>query len=182
MAARIGVQESVLVDAQASLDAEREAAGLPREEIGTRAQRGKRKIVDLDMPERVFLDWKQYCALRDLTPAVLLRSLIHTLLSGPRNPTWTGKGWLYRGERLELTGYRQYMAQKREWPWAAKTMVTPGAARALQLRADATRAKPTGLVRGMVIDLLEGKLREWHLVPNVAIMWDDESRYWTGQH
>lgn len=181
IAVRLGVQPSVLEEAQAELNAERQRDGKLPAAIGTRQKLTKRRYLDLDMPKPVFEDWKRYCELRQVLSSTLLRSVVHTLLSGPDNPTWTGRGWLYRGHRLVLESYFDSARKRKGWPWNAKTDVTPGSIRALTARADACGAKYTALIRGAVIDLLEGRTKRLNIVTTASAMWEDENRYWTGR-
>lgn len=181
VARRIGVQPDVLVEAQAELTEERRHDGKLPLKLGTgRVRQARRKQIDLDVPKPVFDDWLAYCQTRDLPPSVVLRSLIHTLLSGPENPSWTGRAWWYRGKTHRLSNYAE-VAKRGWWPYNAKTDVTPGAARALALRAQALGCTYTGLVRGAIIDLLEGRTQRLNVVTSASSMWEDETRYWTGK-
>jgi hypothetical protein len=181
VARRLGVQASVLVEAQRELTEERQAQGRQPAALGNRSKRSaKRQIIEVEMPEAVFGDWQEYCRQRDMVPSVLLRSLVHTLLSGPENPMWVGRTWVYRGKRLVLDGYKEQMKLK-GWPWSVKSQITHGAMRALTIRADLLGCTPTALMRGSVIDLLEGRTKRLNVTPGVSSMWDDENRYWTGR-
>lgn len=181
VALRIGVQPEVLVQAQHELTEERRSEGKLPIAIGSgHVVQDKRKQIDLDVPKAVFDDWTQYCQTRDLPSSVVLRSLIHTLLSGPENPTWTGRGWWYRGKMHRLTNYAT-TGEKGWWPYNAKTDVTPGAARALNIRAQSVGCPYTALVRGTMIDLLEGRTKRLNIITSASSMWEDESRYWTGK-
>jgi hypothetical protein len=180
VARRIGVQPDVLVQAQAELSEERRRGGKRPVLIGTgRILPGRRKQIDLDLPKVVNDDWLAYCHARDMSGSVVLRSIIHTLLSGPENPTWTGRTWWYRGKTHRLSNYAE-VAARGWWPYNAKTDVSPGAGRALMLRAQRLGCTYTGLVRGAIIDLLEGRTKRLIVVAGAAAMWEDESRYWTG--
>ena len=56
--------------------------------------------------------------------------------------------------------------------------VTHGACRALVLRAANSRVRPSALVRGAIIDLLEGRGGPLRICTHVGQMWDDPQRYW----
>jgi len=181
VARRVGVQPDVLVQAQAELSAERRSAGQRAVVLGTgKTVHGRRKQIDLDLPKALNDDWLAYCRARDLSSSVVLRSIIHTLLSGPENPGWTGRSWWYRGKTHRLSNFKE-VAAKGWWPYNAKTDVTPGAFRALVLRAQRLRCTYTGLVRGAIIDLLEGRTKRLNVVTVASEMWEDENRYWTGK-
>lgn len=179
VARRIGVQPDVITQAQRELSDERQAAGKAPVLLGTgRPPRRRRRQIDVDMPKDVHSDWLLYCKTRDLPGSVVIRSLIQTLLSGPENPRWLGRQWRYRGRTLHLAGYKDYV--QRGWPYNVKTDVSEGAARALTIRARALGCTPTALVRGAVIDLLEGHTKRLNIVTSSVAMWDDETRYWVG--
>lgn len=179
VAKRIGVQPDVIVQAQRELAAERQAEGKAPMRLGTgRTKRGRRRQIDVDMPKEVHEDWILYCRTRDLPGSVVIRSLIHTLLSGPDNPTWISRRWRYRGRLLRLVGYKEYV--NRGWPYNVKTDVSEGAARALAVRARGLGCTLAALVRGAVIDLLEGRTKRLNIVSSSDAMWDDETRYWVG--
>lgn len=180
VARRIGVQPDVITQAQRELADERRAEGKQPMLLGTgRPQVRKRRQIDVDMPKDVHSDWVLYCKTRDLPGSVVIRSLIHTLLSGPENPRWLGRQWRYRGRTLRLVGYKDWI--QRGWPYNIKTDVSEGAARALTLRARTFGCTPTALVRGAIIDLLEGHTKRLNIVTSSVAMWDDETRYWTGE-
>ena len=193
LAVRLGVQPDVLSEAQAELDVERRGAGREPVALGehqrvgsVHAKGGRRrrsdgatKFIELPFPELVYKDWKKLCGLRGVRPAAMLRSLIHTLLSGPRNPSWTGRWWFYHGRRVPLDFHGHYKRTGKKWPHLAHTEITHGAAAALTRRADALGATMTALTRGMVIDLLEGRVPRVTIITAPSSMFDDERRYWT---
>jgi hypothetical protein len=179
VARRIGVQPDVIKQAQDELAAERNAEGKAPVVLGTgRVKRRKRRQIDIDMPKAVHEDWLVYCRTRDMPGSVVIRSLVQTLLSGPDNPSWIGRQWRYRGRTLRLEGYKQYI--RSGWPYNVKTDVSEGAARALTIRARLLGCTLAALVRGAVIDLLEGRTKRLNIVTSPDAMWDDEGRYWLG--
>jgi len=186
LAERLGLHPSVLVDAQAELNDDRKAAGRLPTTLGAPHRRPITRAVamaEIDLPfaEPVYRDWAEYCRLRDLTESVLLRSLIAVLLLGPSNPRWVGRTWLYHGHVLKLEGYGRCMEEHRKWPWCVQTEIPHGAMRALTMRATALGTTATAMARGMVLELLEGRLTQLFIVPTPTQMWDDENRYWTGK-
>jgi hypothetical protein len=178
VAQRIGVQPDVLRQAQSELEAERQADGRPALVLGSsRLRPRKQPQLGVDMPKEVFEDWQLYCKTRDLPGGVIVRSLIHTLLSGPENPTWIGRRWRYRGRTLKLTGYKYAVG----WPYKVKTKLSFGASRALALRAQSIGCNVAALIRGAVIDLLEGRTKRLNIITSADAMWEDENRYWLGR-
>ena len=182
LAERLGVHPDVLVVAQRELDQKRRAAGLRPVSLGEhqRPHQVTSKKLVLEFPKAVYDDWKQLCDLRGIPPATMLRSLIHTLLSGPQNPTWTRRGWTYHGLRYPLDKYSHEKKTSKKWPYATHTTVTHGASAALTMRAGAAGTTVTALMRGQLIDLLEGRLARLNIINSPGSMFDDEKRYWTG--
>lgn len=177
VARRLGVQPEVILEAQAALDADQAALGRSERVVGSPATYGVPRRVDVNFPKPVWQDWEAYCKLRQLQHGVLLRSLIHTLLSGPDQPRWLGRGWVYRGHRLRMLS--SDAKGKKNWPYTAKTWITHGASRALVVRANVCGCTVTALMRGIVLELLEGRLERVLMASAVQAMWDDETRYWT---
>lgn len=176
MAKRIGVQPDLLAQAQRELDEDAKRRGRRRTQIGAPNRlRGKRRKVEVQLPERIYEDWVAYGKHRGMAPSLVLRGLIHDLLSGPRQPTKLERTCFYRGKKYQLTGYKYGV----KWPFMAKTDVTEGAARALTLRAAATGTTVAGLLRGLVLDLLEGRVKRVTVISGANAMFDDETRYWT---
>lgn len=145
---RLGVQPDVLRDA--------------------RARYGARPVIEtcafvLQMPERIFLDWTRACELQALDGGLMLRGLVQAMLLNAKKPTWTSKGWMYRGRRMAMSG----VSHGQNWPWKQKTMLSRGAERALVEIADHLQITKTALVRGQVIDYLEGK------APRIILMGAD---------
>lgn len=138
LAPHLGVQVDVLRDA--------------------RARHGERPVVEtcafvLQMPEQVWKDWKRVCAHQDLEGGLALRGLVQSLLLNAKRPTWIGKGWMYRGRRVRMAG----VSHGENWPWKQKTMLSRGADRALSAIAEELKTTKTALVRGQLLDYLEGK-------------------------
>jgi len=177
MAKLIGVRPEVLEQAQQELDEEAKQGGRRRCQVGApnRMRGVKRRKVEVQLPKRVYDDWISYCTLRQLPSPLVLRGLVHDLLTGPRQPTKMERKCYYRGRTYALTGYRYGT----KWPYVAKTDVTEGAARALILRATASSTTTAALLRGLVLDLLEGRVQKVTVISSSSAMFDDETRYWT---
>lgn len=181
-AKRLGVQLDVLEEAMGRVSADRVARGL--NPVAGSADKRRRPgkpspaVVHVAVPEVAYLDLEEYCKIREVTVSDLLRSLIFRLLSGPEQPSWIGTTWRYRGKRYPLTGrHTEYRRNGKEWPWQVQTKITHGASRALTARARATGCTTSALLRGVLIDLLEGRTTTLQLVAMDA-MFDDENRYW----
>lgn len=182
VSARLGLRPELLREAQKELSEERRAAGREPAKLGSRPTARVHAIlprVDLVMPPAVDRDWRTYCRARRMSRAVVLRSLVHKLLSSPRQPSYIGPHWLYRGKIEKVVYARGGKKGKGRYLHATASPVTHGAHRALHLRARNNNVDPTTLVRGMVLDLLEGRIRELPICGQVREMWDDPKRYWT---
>jgi hypothetical protein len=178
VAKRLLIHPDAIRIAQRELNAQLRRRGRGALQIGTGRQRASRKAIELMFPKPIYEDWISYCRQRDLAPAMVLRSLMHALLSGESNPRWLGRGWRYRGQHLRMEGYTVKYRNKK-WPYVSKAWVSQGSVRALSARAAALGVKQTALVRGMVIELLEGRLHHFDIIGAASEMWDDESRYVT---
>jgi hypothetical protein len=181
-AKRLLVAPEALRLAQAELDEDRRREGRVPVELGAPSRnRAAGKSVEVAFPVEIFEDWQGYCAHRDLAPATVLRSVVFTLLAGPADPGWLGRGWRYRGKRVVMRGYIEYQRRGQKWPYVAKAQITKGAHQALVKRASVLGSSPTGLVRGAVIELLEGRTERLLIVTSPAAMFEDVKRYWTGE-
>lgn len=197
MAERLWVHPRALREAQKELDEDRKRLGLSLVTVGSHAKgkvrprpRTERKRFEdfrslgdrkfrVDMPLRVHEDWTAYLQLRDVNRAVLLRSLIHALLTSSENPRWLGRGWVYRGRREVMEGYKAYTSRKKGWPYYALTVIPMGVHLALQRRAAVSLTTPTGLVRGQILELLEGRLTKISMINSTAQLYEDPDRYIT---
>jgi len=149
LAKRLGVTVEVLEQANRELAADREQQGALPRQIGQRAHhRGDYAIAGVTMPDRVYRDWKALCAAKKMKPATVLRGLIHLFLLTGARPRTTGGTWLYRGELFTIK------PTDRE---SAKTRVPPAAKAALNQYADLWRVDVTGIVRGIITDMLEAR-------------------------
>ena len=140
-------------------------------------ERSKRRIVDtcafvLYMPEEVFKLWERTVALQGLKGGLLLRGLIQVLLVNAKVPTWTQNWWMLGGKRHNMGNNKK----GQNWPWKVKTLISRGADRALVQIADHHKTTKTSLVRGQVIDYLEGRARRVILMPSEA-MANDPKKY-----
>ena len=171
LAKRLGVQPDVLKQAQREYDEERQRDGQDQQQLGRRARYSTRSV-ELAFPKPIWDEWGDCCELRGIGGYTLLRGLIHTLLVTPENPTWVGRGWMYRGHSVSMTGTKH----GEPWPYRQRARVTNGAAEALKMRADASNCRSVALVRGSVIDFLEGRVKRVQLLTTES-MFGDARRY-----
>ncbi len=125
-------------------------------------------LVRAPMPKEIFRDWRQYCAALRITTSALLRSLVHHFLvaGGPR-PKSISKGWHYRGAVLRIThsGFEDISAR-----------ITLGAEQALNHYAELWGVNSMAIVRGLVTDVLEGRVTKLRIVA-FSELWGDPERY-----
>jgi len=172
-ARQLGVQPDVLVDARKLLDERaRESAqrsGLER--IRTRPDgrsvlvAGTKQIV-LCMPVEVHEAWVYYRELRGLNDATLLRSLVHHLLLDPRHRHYPHEAWVYEGQVRRMPGRHRTT----NWPWTVRTYLSRGANEALVRRSRAVRESKARMLRTIVLDVLEGRLVHFEVIPDAALM------------
>lgn len=169
LAQSLGVQLEVLQIAMTELRAEEVARGRLPVTMVRQQDEVVLAALDVTMPEAVWKDWSAYCERRQIAPAVVLRSLVHGFLSQHENPSWVAAYWRYRGQILHIR-------KTKTWPWKAFTRVPRGVEIAITRRAKAIGTTRAALLRGMIIDLLEGRTTRIPLIAARA-MWNDPSRY-----
>jgi hypothetical protein len=170
LANRLGVTFEVLVQAIEERAEERMARGqLPLQLGKRRFNRADYFDISITMPPRVHAPWTALCKALGVSSAMLLRSLIQQFLITGKRPTTIGKTWLYRGElhHIKPTGRLH-----------AKTRITRGAQIALDDHADRWNTTATGIVRGIITDLLDRDTGPLRLkIVTFAEMWGDPERY-----
>lgn len=151
--------------------------GVRPEVLEEARRRGERRAIDtcafvLFMPEEIFKLWKRTLELQGLEGGLLLRGLIQVLLTSAKKPTWTNNWWMVGGKRYNMGNNRK----GQNWPWKVKALISRGADRALVQIADHHRTTKTSLIRGQVIDYLEGRSPKVILMPSDA-MANDPKKY-----
>lgn len=179
ISARLLVRPEAITLAQRALDEDRRRLGRRQSQVGTGHSVALGYEFEVGFPQSIHAEWLSYCRARDMTPTSMLRSVIHTLLSGPEQPRWVGRTWRYHGKRVPMSGYVKYRKAAKKWPYVTKAKIPLGARRALNRRAGALGCTPSALVRGAIADLLEGRTRRLSIVSSAQAMWDDEGKYWT---
>jgi hypothetical protein len=118
------------------------------------------------LPPALRREWREQSENRQVPVSTLLRSLLHLFLTDRHRPAHLGKVSVLRG--------RAYHG-KRGDPYET-TWIPPGASRALEVRARELHSSPSAIARGMIVELLEARVRSLPLV-GLDSMWDDEARY-----
>ena len=173
LANRLGVTLEVLEQADEERSEELLTRGkLPRQ-LGRRAfNRSDYFPISVTMPAAVHAAWTEFYKTLRITPSALLRSLIHHFFGTKQRPRTIGKTWRYKG-RLHTI--------KPKGRLHAKTRITRGAQIALDHYAEHWNTTATGIVRGLITDMLEGHSLPKRLrIIGFAEMWGDPARYWDG--
>jgi hypothetical protein len=173
LANRLGVTLEVLEQADEERTDELLARGkLPRQ-LGRRAvNRSDYFAISVTMPVEVHAAWTEFYKTLRTTPSALLRSLIQHFFVTKQRPRIIRKTWQYEG-RLHTI--------KPKGRLHAKTRITRGAQIALDHYAEHWNTTATGIVRGLITDMLEGHALPQRLrIIAFAEMWGDPARYWDG--
>lgn len=168
----LGVRKDVLEEAIAARELANQQAGKPRRALGKRAlNRSDYALVRVTMPAPVHADWKRYCETLGVKGSAILRSLIHAFLLTGAKPTSLVSEWRYRGAVYKLES-----SVTRLLTPSAPTRVTRGAQRVLDEWAAHWCVRSAAIVRGLVVDLLEGRTRALKIVAYPEL-WGDPARY-----
>ena len=169
LAARLGVQVAVLREAKALRDQElkkRSRSGLA---LGSRRYIGHDYAeIRVWMPRSIWKDWVEVCKTLRVESGTALRSVLHAFLLDPKRPTSTAQAWVYRGKKV--------VRLPKDVGIGPKTRIPRGAQIALDHHADSWGVSPSAVVRGAVIDFLEGRVRRIKMVA-FAELWGDPDRY-----
>jgi hypothetical protein len=177
LAERLWVHPDALRRAQAQLDARQRKAGRPTKRLlhDPRPVRERLRVrIDCSVPPVAHRAIHGFCKLRAITPATLIRSLLHAMLLEARNPELT-EFWWYEGQRLSMR--RPERGRRSEALQTLKSEITAGAHRALTARALEAGVKPTTLLRGLLQEALHNQRLRFEILTRVSQMWDDETRY-----
>jgi len=183
VAKRLGLRPELLLEAQLSLERDCRRDGRAPVRLGTSnmsplGQWGTEHRVEIVLPRLVYEEWEAYCQTRQVASGVLLRSLIHRMLMLRELPEVSrGKDWVLRGQRLAICLDRKGGNGAYVTRLVAK--ITAGAKQALLRRARKCGISVSALIRGCIVELLEGRVPKLVLVGSIREMWDDPNRYWT---
>lgn len=167
----LGVQQDALEEAIAARALANQKRGKPRRALGRRAlNRADYALVRLTMPAPVYAHWQSYCRTLGVAPAAILRSLIHGFLMTGQKPTTMTPHWRYRGEIYRLNRTIRSITPN------SPTRITRGAQQVLDEYAELWGVRASFIVRGLVVDLLEGRTRALQIVAYPEL-WGDPNRY-----
>lgn len=182
LARRLGVQVDVLLAAQQEMDQENRAAGRPLTRLGeptvARPPRARKAQLTMQLPAEVHMRWQAVARARGLTSSSLLRSAVHTFLLQPEPPYHPPtSGWVVQGVVQSLPWSPQ--KGKGWWPYWVNTSLTRGAKEALTRRARVMGCSEFGLIRSIMLDVVEGQLGHLTYLTSFTGMWDDPEKYLT---
>lgn len=144
--------------------------------------------VSVIMPGPIMAAMEELGRIMDVPRPTLLRSVVQHVLTLPELPAHdnyrSGHGWTLQGVCYKLER-RAAESGKKKHRSEVMTYITLGAHEALQLRANLNKTVPTALVRGGLIDLLEGRVPRIPITPSPRYMSDSCSSYvfkWKESH
>lgn len=182
IAQRIGVQVSVLEEAQALLDHRMKELsrgkirlGVPKADGSTGPDLLKpRYTVFLEPPLAINRDWEAVRDARQLSNSTLLRSVVHHMLRLTWQPEWLSErrryAWRYKGEWLGQEDIRKHA-------YRIKCDVNYAVDVALTRRATSTGTTAGAICRWGVTSLLESKLRSLQIVSTTETLYKDPTEY-----
>lgn len=165
----LGVTVDVIEEARRRRELEIAQRGKPRHR-GRKAALGLRSdhaIMRVSMPEPMRNIWHAWLRTLRVSTGALLRSLIHHFLLTGQRPVTTSRSWHYKGAVYKIT---IDVGKKLE------TKITRGAETALDHYADLWGVTATAILRGLVVDLLEGRVQKLKVIAYTEL-WGDPDRY-----
>lgn len=173
IAKRLGVDTDLLLEVRAQARLALHDRGLsPARSNAGGTQEGIERLYQYQMwmPPQIHAAWMAECELRSAHPPTFLRSLIHDYLMGSHEPA-SARRWFWKGKPLPTYVKGSSVNEH--------TVITLGARRALMRRSRARGAQAANVVRALVLEAMAGEHRD---IPQLtaAMMYDDETRYYTG--
>lgn len=170
IARHLGVQVDVLEDVIRARDAELPFRGRLRR-AGRKRPLYRTDVgrITLAMPKPILTAFQEYLGVLRISASALVRSLVHHFLSagGPR-PTTTTPAWHYQGKIYHMTHVTKP---------SIEIKITRGSHVALDHYATAWGVTATGIVRGLVTDALEGRVKGRFRIVAFSELWGDPDRY-----
>lgn len=171
----LGVRPDVLQEASDRLDAEKRGRGLPTRKGMKNREKGFPQL-ELDFPEKIYDDWLTWCELRNGKSQALIRGLIHDYLLDTWEPEVLSSSWIYKN-KVHVLGIRLWEEKHHAaWPYRERIFVTVGAKQALHFRATRQNISSRALLRGLILEALEGRTANIRPV-DARSMYDDPLRY-----
>lgn len=177
LAGELWIDPAALREVRAQYEAQMKKAGRQPSK-GPKKGGTSHPQLELLMPEIVWKAWNDWCDDRAMKSPTALRSLVHAYLLGDQEPTLLDRRWKYKGEYLTVdkSSYREE-GKRKPYPWREKALVTPGAMQALVRRTERLGVTRPTIMRGLVLDAIDGRFKDVRAVSATA-MFDDPDRYW----
>lgn len=175
LAVELGLQPELLREAREAVNAQRAERGTTPV-LGRKTNEKLWPQLEIDMPEKVFVDWHAWCERQCSNSNAMIRGLLHVYLLGRWEPAYLSVHWRYKGEPLAVPKNRYEREHKAAWPFREKVLITRGVRGALNVRAERMRLSAIAIARGLILEVLEGR-RATVLPVEPRMMYHDAERY-----
>ncbi len=120
--------------------------------------------IAVQMPAPIGEEFQDWCDSHAMKPSVVIRALVQQYLCSTWEPAYRGQDWFFKGRMYPRGGHLE------------RSLITQGAVLALCRRAKRVNVEPRALVRSLILELLEGRIRSLKPI-DARSMWDDPDRY-----
>lgn len=166
---RLGVAPDILQRAYALKKAEDDKRPF-RELTGQRVNEKDNPQLYVHFPEEIWLYWHDECDRLHLKSSALLRGIINTYLLGDWEPLHLSHRWEWKGKICRITRLDRVAYSRKE-----ACLVSRGAKEALQVRSQRQRVTLSALLRGIILEYLEGRIEP--VFVDAKRMFEDALRY-----
>lgn len=161
---KLGLMPDVLMAAY-QIKQEEDASGPYRRLTGPKVNDHDNPQLYVDFCKDVWDAWHDRCDHLHLKSSVLFRGLVNSYLLGDWEPVQVGKSWVWRRQT-----YTKADRKLRE-----QCLVSRGAREALRVRAQRGRTTVQGLLRGIILEYLDGSVEP--ILVEARRMFEDPLRY-----
>lgn len=154
LAVQIGTTEELLKEAKRRFGKRR------RGNTGNKVNEKEHPQLEVDMPKEVHEQWLFWCERNCVEPNATIRGLLHQYLLSRWEPVWLNGSWRFRGKILKYDPVAWERKNKGAWPHRERPLVTKGARDALHHRAHRLGIPRSWIIRGLILEVLEGRLKE----------------------
>lgn len=174
---RLGLRPELLLEAKHSFEEEARRRGLEPQRTGLAALSESRRAArcEVVLPVEVFRDWEAHVQARGWHGTLMLRSLVHKMLLSSKLPAVVTRTCIYRGKFVPLRTQRNN--GKGHYSTVVECDLSDGAHQALWDRARKANVSVSALLRGAILDLLEGRTTKVVPIYTRMQMWNDPLRY-----
>lgn len=176
-AEKLGLDPKLMQDANRFLAEDARRRGrMPS--MGQKVNEANHPQITADPPEVVARVWEHVCDREQIRSSALMRSLVHTYLLGSWEPQWINRSWRWRGRIYRVPAEKYHQEHHAAWPHRKRTFISPGALQALKRRAEYKSTSQRAILRGLMLEFLEGRVKRLQIV-STQQMWNDPDRYWS---